>query len=279
MSNNFKTAVITGGTSGLGEAAAFALAKAGWQVHIVGRDLNRAKNVMSKAGSNIRFYQADLFSLADVTRLADTLLVAVPKLDLLINNAGGTFREKIFTIDGLERTFALNVATPFTLAQALLPSLVGAKGRVLNITTGVPKNATVTLDQLNGSKASSGMQSYIRNKLALIAVTQEQAKRYAAFGVTSVALHPGIIPGTRFGGELPKAMLAVGGFMTKLLGLATTLDQAAERFVTIGTGHVKSGGYYKEGKLSLAPASIDDPAFTRSLWMMLESLVAPIRSA
>ena len=262
---NIKTAVITGGTSGLGEAAALKFAKLGWNVLVVGRDPIRGERVVSEGSSNITFYKADLFSVADVNRLASVLLIAAPKIDLLVNNAGGTFQKNIRTIDGFERTIALNVVTPFVLTQKLLPALAAAKGRVVNITTGIPKSAKLTLDDLTGSKVGAGMKSYISSKLALIALTQEQAKRYSALGVTSAALHPGIIPGTRFGGELPKALLAVGGLVTKLFGLTTTLDQAAERFVNLGTLPIKSGCYYKEGKLAVAPDSINDAAFTRSL--------------
>lgn len=276
MNDYVKTAVITGGTSGLGEATTLALAKAGWRVIIVGRNADRAQQVILKGGDNIKFYKADLFSLADVSRLATDVRAAAPKLDLLVNNAGGTFQETVQTVDGLERTFALNVATPFALTHGLLPSLKNGKGRVLNITTGVPKSAKTTLEQLTGIKANAGMQSYIRSKLALIALTQQQAIRYAPLGVTAAALHPGIIPGTRFGGELPKAMLAVGGFVTKLLGFATTPEQAAERFIKIGTQSVESGGYYKEGVLTAAPLSVNDAVFAQSLWAKLESLVKPI---
>jgi retinol dehydrogenase 14 len=274
MNNNQKTAVITGGTSGLGEAATYALAKAGWRVLIVGRDRTRGEQVARTAGNGAAFFPADFFSLADVNRLGEALRSAAPKIDLLVNNAGGSFQKDQRTSDGLERTFALNVAAPFALSKALLPSLEAARGRVLNITTGVPKRAKASIEELSGANAGAGMQSYIRSKLAVISVTQEQATRFATQNVSSVALHPGIIPGTRFGGEMPKAMLAIGGFMTKLFGQATTLEEAAARFVNIGTGPVENGGYYKQGKLSAAPASLADATFGKSLWAHLETITA-----
>jgi retinol dehydrogenase 14 len=274
MNSNQKTAVVTGGTSGLGEAATYALAKAGWRVLIVGRDITRGEQVARTAGNGAAFFAADLFSLTDVNRLGEALKGAAPKIDLLVNNAGGSFQKDQRTIDGLERTFALNVAAPFALTAALLPSLEAAKGRVLNITTGVPKRAKASIEELSGTKAGAGMQSYIRSKLAVISVTQEQAKRFAPHSVSSAALHPGIIPGTRFGGEMPKAMLAIGGFMTKLFGQATTLDEAAARFVQIGTGPIENGGYYKQGKLSPAPASLTDASFGKRLWAHLETITS-----
>ncbi len=273
MNSNQKTAVITGGTSGLGEAASYALAKGGWRVLIVGRDQTRGERVAGAAGNGATFFAADLFSLADVHRLGEALRDVAPRIDLLVNNAGGSFQKDQRTVDGLERTFALNVAAAFALSEALLPSLEPAQGRVLNITTGVPKRSKATIEELSGIKAGAGMQSYIRSKLAVIALTQEQGKHFATRNVTAVSLHPGIIPGTRFGGEMPKAMLAVGGFMTKLIGQATTLDEAAARFVKIGTEPVENGGYYKQGKLSPVPSALNDAFFGQSLWAMLETLV------
>src|SRR4051812_3753305 len=196
-----KTAVITGATSGLGAAAAVALAKAGWRVLLVGRDAARGAEVATQAkaaGGEAEFLSADLMSLADVRRLAREIRSRAPALDLLVNNAGGTFGPKQLTVDGIERTFALNVAAPFALTEALVEPLAAAKGRVLNVVTGVPKGAKTTLDQLTGDKSSAGMQSYIRSKLALLMLTIEQQRRYGARGITAVSLHPGVIPNTGF---------------------------------------------------------------------------------
>ncbi len=270
-----KTAVVTGGTSGLGEATALALAKAGWRVVVVGRDEARGRQVVSQAGPRASFVAADLFSVSGVAALGATLRAQAPRLDLLINNAGGSFQTLSTTPDGLERTFALNVLAPFALTRALVPSLRAGHGRVVNVVTGVPHGAKATLEQLAGPRASAGMPSYLRSKLALIALTREQARRFAGDGVSVASLHPGIIPNTRFGAELPKALLAVGQVIARLFRLASTLDQAAERFMRIGTGPIEAGGYYKEGRLSPPPPWAADPRFGEALWTRLEAL-APV---
>lgn len=267
-----RTAVITGGTSGLGEVTALTLAKEGWQVFIVGRDAERGKQVMDRSEGRVTFYAADLFSLHDVARLAKVLVEAAPRIDLLVNNAGGSFSRDVRTVDGLERTFALNVAAPFLLTEGLLPALAAAKGRVVNVVTGVPNGAKASLEQLAGEKAGPGMGQYIRAKLALIAVTREQARRFAAQGVTVVALHPGIIPGTRFGNELPAAIRTVANGMAKLFGFGSTPEQAAERYLKVGTGPVEDGGFYREGKLSPPPPFVAQGAFAEALWARLAQL-------
>ena len=126
-----KTAAVTGATSGLGQAAALALGQAGWRVLVIGRDASRGAEVAKQAGNGSEFLRADLFSLADVRRLALEVKSRAPALQLLVNNAGGVFSKGAPTVDGLERTFALNVAAPFTLTEGLLDALEAGAGRVV----------------------------------------------------------------------------------------------------------------------------------------------------
>ncbi len=272
MTANQKTAVVTGATSGLGEHATLALAKEGWKVFAIGRDAERGAQLVAKASGQIEFLSADLFSIADVKRLARELEKRAPRLDLLINNAGGTFGSKQLTQDGLERTFALNVVAPFVLTEELVGPLAAAKGRVMNIVTGVPNKAKATLDQLAGDESSAGMGSYIRNKLALLSLTGEQQKRFGARGITVVSLHPGIIPGTRFGQDIPAFLRAIGEAVAKVFGFGSSLDQAAERYIRVGSGAVEGGGFYKQGELTSPPSQALDAAFASQLWTKLEQV-------
>jgi NAD(P)-dependent dehydrogenase (short-subunit alcohol dehydrogenase family) len=270
-----KTAVVTGATSGLGRAAAEALAQRGFRVILVGRDAARgeeAVEAITAAGGEVELVLGDLMTVAGAQAIAEEILQRAPRLELLVNNAGGSFRRDERTADGLERTFALNVLAPFVLTEALMPALEAARGRVINVVTGVPAKAKATLEQLTGAKAGPGMQSYIRSKLALVTLTIELQRRYGARGVSFASLHPGIIPGTRFGSEMPAIMLKMGPFVAKLLRIASTLDEAAERFVSVGTGRVEQGGFYYEGKLRDAPRQAQDPAFAASLRSALEGL-------
>jgi retinol dehydrogenase-14 len=263
-----KTAVITGATSGLGEAAALALARSGHRVLLVGRDAERGARVVAQvqaAGGTAEFLPADLFSLTDVARLAEKIRAAAPRLDLLVNNAGGSFSAQAKTRDGFERTFALNVAAPFALVEALLEPLARAHGRVVNVVTGVPKGARATVAELTDPGAKAGMGGYIRCKLALLALTRGWQRRYGARGLTFVALHPGIIPGTRFGQETPAWLRAIGEAIARLFRLASTREQAAARYLLVATGPVDAGGFYYEGKLRAPPAYAEDEGFAEGL--------------
>lgn len=269
------TAVVTGATSGLGAAGALALAQKGWRVLIVGRDETRGAEVVERArsqGGDVEFVTGDLFTVGGVRKVAAELSRLAPRVDLLVNNAGGTFGKKQVTVDGLERTFALNVMAPYALTEALMPSLSSAKGRVVNLVTGIPKGAKATMAELTGEKSSAGVGSYTRSKLALAALTQELQRRHSSHGVTVVSLHPGIIPGTRFGQDMPAFLRAIAGFVARLFGLASTADEAAERYVLVGTGSVQGGGFYNQGKLADPPRFASDRAFARELWEKLEAL-------
>lgn len=266
-----KTAVVTGGTSGLGEAATLALAQAGWRVLIIGRDAQRGGDVVRRAGNGSEFLDADLFSLNDVRRLANEIARRAPALDLLVNNAGGVFSAGPTTIDGLERTFALNVAAPHVLTEALLPQLAAAKGRVINIVTGIQNGFSAKLEQLSGPKATGGMFAYVRNKLALLALTRAQQQKYASRGITFVALHPGIIPTTRFGTTMTgfNPFTTIGPLFAKVFGFGDTPDAAAKRYLAAATEDVEGGGYYYEGKLRPAPKQALEQGFVDSIWKLV----------
>src|SRR4051812_21032306 len=95
-----KTVVVTGATSGLGEAAALAFAGAGWRVLVGGRDAARGAEVVARAqakGGRAELPTADLFTVAGVRALADEVRLRAPRLELLINNAGGMFSGRTFS--------------------------------------------------------------------------------------------------------------------------------------------------------------------------------------
>jgi NAD(P)-dependent dehydrogenase (short-subunit alcohol dehydrogenase family) len=270
-----RVAVVTGATSGLGQAAALSLARAGHHVVLVGRDGDRGRQTLAeieRIGSG-ELALVDFFSMDDVRALGARLTSAHPAIALLVNNAGGTFSADERTKDGLERTFALNVAAPFALTEALMPSLVRGRARVVNLVTGVPSLAKATSAQLTGARAGPGIGSYVRAKLAMIAITIEQQARYGREGVTFVALHPGIITGTRFGPEMPGWIKKIGPVVAKLLRVGTTLDEAAARYVAIATGPIEPAGFYYEGKLRPPPPHAASPAFRHALWAELELVV------
>src|SRR5262245_17322620 len=123
-----KTYVITGGTDGIGKAAAHVLALQGAVLLLQGRDPAKGARAVAelKAQSGnpaIEFLQADFGSLADVRRLAAEIVRRAPRIDVLVNNAGAVYAKRTLSKDGYELTFAVNHLAPFLLTQLLLDTL------------------------------------------------------------------------------------------------------------------------------------------------------------
>lgn len=99
-----------------------------------------------------------------------------------------------------------------------------------------------------------------------------EQRRHGARGVSFASLHPGVIPGTRFGSDSPGLFMKLGPMIAKLIGITSSLETAAERFVTVGTGPVEEGGDDHEGTLRAAPRQALDPEFAASLRSTLTAL-------
>jgi len=268
-----KIVVITGATSGLGQAVAIDFAQAGARVFIVGRDAARAAETRERAGANAEVVIGDVSTRAGVKSVADAILARTSKIDVLVNNAGGTFKQLSRTADDIETTFALNTFGPFLLERALHGALVAAHGRVVNLATGfLDRFPIADVDELVAPKKYSGLGQYGRVKLASVMMTVEQAERYRDEGVTATALHPGIIMGTRFGGGQPKWQQAIGGPIMRAFGLACTLDEAVRRFRVACFGEVPSGSYIVKGEPVRLPKQSSDPAMRARVVARLEQL-------
>jgi len=108
-----KVCLITGGTSGIGAAAALEIARRGMTVVIVGRSVRRCMKQLNKIrwsvpGAHVDFLIGDLSSQKEVRRLAAEFLARHPRLDVLVNNAGAYFKRREVSVDGIEMNLALN---------------------------------------------------------------------------------------------------------------------------------------------------------------------------
>ncbi len=195
-----RVAVITGATSGIGKEVALGLARQGATTVVVGRGADRASRVateIASASGNPRVESLrvdDLVRLADTKELAAALLDRYPAIHILVNNAGGYFRRRDATPDGFERTFALNVLSPYLLTTLLAPRLIAsAPARVVNVASAAHRGARVDFTDLQSSRRFSGFSVYGASKLELIWLTREFARRLDGKGVTVNAVHPGFV--------------------------------------------------------------------------------------
>jgi retinol dehydrogenase 14 len=201
-----KVVLITGGTGGIGRAAAIALASMGARVGITGHHRARAQQaadaIARESGNpSVDIFVADMSSQAEVRQLADEVLAAYPRLDVLLNNVGGFWAHRRSTADGLEHTFALNHLAPFLLTNLLLERLIAsAPSRIVTVSSGAHSMGGIDFDDLMGEGAYSGQRAYNQSKLANVMFTYELARRLQESGVTATVLHPGMTS-TGFGAE------------------------------------------------------------------------------
>lgn len=199
LASHQKTVLITGATSGIGEAAAMRLAESGARIIIGGRNPVKTQTVVESirrqtGNQAVESLLADLSSLAEVRRMALEFKSRYDRLDVLVNNAGGFFSQRSTTVDGLERTFALNYLSPFLLTHLLLDVLQdSAPARIVNVSSMAHIWGRPHFDDLQSEKAYSGWLAYSRSKMALIYFTYELSRRLAGKNITVNAVHPGFI--------------------------------------------------------------------------------------
>lgn len=196
-----RTVLVTGSTSGIGREAALAFGRLGAYVLVHGRDKQRGISVVERIertnADGAAFYPADFADLAAVRDLASTLRAEVDALDVLVNNAGGLFPDGGTTVDGIERTFAVNHLAAFALTADLVP-LLDTEGRVVTVASELHRcSDPPSLPEVRQPERKSPLRAYCRAKLANVLFTRELARRFEAAGVDATAncLHPGVIPG------------------------------------------------------------------------------------
>jgi NAD(P)-dependent dehydrogenase (short-subunit alcohol dehydrogenase family) len=193
-----KLCLITGGSRGIGQAAAIDLAGIGAQVAIVARDAERGAATLSlierETGQTAGLLLADLSSLEGVRQVAQEYRARYGRLDVLVNNAGAVFSQRSTTVDGFERTFALNHLAYFLLTNLLIDLLrADAPSRIVNVSSAAHQGAVLDFDDLQSEQKYAGFRAYGRSKLANILFTHELARRLEGTGVTANCLHPGVV--------------------------------------------------------------------------------------
>lgn len=286
LSTDRSVAVVTGASSGIGRATARRLVGAGWQVIGVGRDSGRIAQATREieaavAAGHFTMLRADLSLLSDVKKLAEQIAALTPRVDVLINNAGGLQDRRIVTAEGLEAVFATNHLAPFLLTRELKPLLdaavaAGPAGSVRVIavsSTGHRSSPGLDFDDLQGN--ATGLEpgkAYCHAKLANLLFTRELARRWGPDGIVAQAMHPGVVT-TNFADHAGEGMRAWYATKTDLL----SPDQPAETLVWLATDPeaARAPGRYFHDKAEEIPddKALDDDA-ARRLWSESEKILA-----
>lgn len=268
-----KTVIVTGATGGIGRATAHGLALMGAHVVIVGRDPQRTKEaaeaIREATGGKVDAFVADLSSQAQVRRLADELLTALPRIDVLINNAGGYWNTRHTTEDGIEHTLALNHLAPFLLTNLLLERLqLSGSARVITVSSNAQGMGRINFDDLQGKHSYSGAAAYNQSKLANLLFTFELARRLEDTSVTANALHPGFVS-TGFGAEDPGRAQRL--LVPLLRPFMLTTDQGAATTIHLASAPELtdvSGRFFARRKPRRSSNASYDQASAAQLWQV-----------
>ena len=280
--------LVTGSTSGIGRAAAVALGRLGATVIVHGRDRDAGAAVVDElddVGAEATFVEADFADPDAVRGLAAAVRDETDGLDLLLNNAGGFFREGRLTDLGVERTFHVNHLSPFLLTAELLDHLrEGA--RVVTTASAAHRGAELDLDRTRSVDRFSGTWAYSHSKLANVLFAAELARRLSAAdrAVTSNSLQPGAIPGSGFSRFLPGPIPDLVRLFDSVPGVTSVADGAAALlFLGVSPRTVGVSGRYFSGRDPATPSdAARSPDAARRLWERSAALLdvdAPLPDA
>jgi retinol dehydrogenase 12 len=269
---NGRVCVVTGATNGIGLATARALAALGATVLVHGRDLARASaaaaDISRDTGNpRVRAVQADFAHLAQVRRLAQELDTILPRLDVLINNAGLMSGPRALSTDGYELTIAVNHLAPFLFTNLLLGKLkASTPARVIVVASEAHRRAALNFGNLASSGGAGPLAAYARSKLANLLFTRALAQRLDGSGVTVNALHPGVVSSHLFHDSplLLRTLLASVGRAFML-----SPSQGARTSVYLATAPElarQSGGYYRDCRPATPSRAAQSDADAARLW-------------
>jgi len=237
-----RVAVVTGGSSGIGEGMAAALAGAGASVVLMARDAERLRSAVKGLPGEASWVSADLADRAAVERAADEAGEAFGPPDVLVNCAGINLRPPLGSLSAADwdLTMAVNLTAPFLLGQRFGPAMAARGwGRIINVTS----------QQAHHAFLNSG--GYGASKGGLTALTRSQSEAWAPSGVCCNAVCPGFVPTrlnaavandpVRSGAMAARTMTGRNGTPADFAGATVFLASRASDYVTGQTLYVDGG--------------------------------------
>ena len=271
---NVKTALVTGANTGIGKEIALSLASKGIKVFIASRSYDKTLPVIQAVekmcgAHKCKWLSLDLESIKSIDSCADSFFEQNVPLDYLVNNAGFA-GSRGSTKEGFELAFGVNYFGHYVLTRRLECALIRSKNaRVVNVSSKV-HSIVKKLDFASlrkPTKSLSGINEYAVSKLANILFTSELHRRYASLGISSFAVHPGLVD-TEIWRTLPfflRPILKLKGMLTPEEGARNVLQCA---FVDSAT---HSGNYFSKCTPSLPSTLAGNRKLAIKLWEQSES--------
>lgn len=277
-----KVILLTGATDGIGRAAATVFAARGASLTLVGRSREKSERVLAELRSEsgnerLDLLLCDLSRPADVRRAAELFKARHHRLDVLVNNAGATFRSPVTGPDGIELTFALNHLAYFQLTMSLL-DLIRATPRARVVSTSSAMQALGSLDlaRTPTSLEGPGWRAYATSKLANVLFTKELQRRLSGTTATANCFEPGMVR-TRFGAFGSDLGLVLNALYALARPFARTPEQGADSLVWLATSPEAAplrGEYVSDRRPATPSRQALDPSLAADLWSVSERLCA-----
>ncbi|MDG4820119.1 MULTISPECIES: SDR family NAD(P)-dependent oxidoreductase [unclassified Micromonospora] len=252
----FGTVVLTGATSGIGEATARRLAAISETLIVLGPEPEEgARRVLTQirgAGpAEVHYVGADFTHLSDVVEAARSIRSLVSTIDLLINNAGVPgAAQRVVTMDGFERTLQVNALAPALLTRLLVPSLADG-ARIVNVGSSAHRLERFHFDDIDLEHGYSPVAAYARAKLAMVTWSSLLAEELRSMPVSVVALCPGL-------NDTP-----LSAAMTGRIGGPPA--RGAARVLHAAVADVRSGSYLEDDHVVSPSADATDPSNRKQL--------------
>ncbi|WP_300460740.1 SDR family NAD(P)-dependent oxidoreductase [Desulfobacula sp.] len=274
-----KKVVITGGTSGIGRAAAIKLAEKKADLTIIARNEQKAVTVcqaiIAQTGnSHVDFLLADLGVMADIKQVAKHLIDRKKRIDVLINNAGALFNDRTETSEGFERTFATDLLGVFYLTQRLKDSFSKSGARIINVSSGGMYTQKIDVKDLqNTQQPYDGTKAYARAKRAIVILTELWAQQMSRAKVAVNAMHPGWV-------DTPGIETALPGFHSLVHSILRTPEQGADTIVWLAASKEAgkwSGKFWLDRRpheTIVFPKTTESEKERQALWVKLNRLTA-----
>ena len=276
-----KTVIVTGANSGIGRAAATALADHGARLVLAVRNTDKGDAAASQMSGTTEVRRLDLASLASVKEFAAAWNEPI---DILINNAGIMIPPLSRTADGFELQFGINHLGHFLLTTLLLPELRAAaattgNARVVTVSSEAHRHWGIDLDDIDfEQRGYDTFLAYGQAKSANILMTVELQRRVGSDGITALAVHPGTCA-TNLGRYLDRATakklfaMSAETFapenMKSVAQAAATTVWAATAPSLAGSG----GAYLADCQIAQAAPAATDSATARRLWLLSQEWV------
>jgi NAD(P)-dependent dehydrogenase (short-subunit alcohol dehydrogenase family) len=258
-----RTIIITGGSSGIGAAAARALRERGATVAITGRSPETLR-LADEIGADA--FLVDFAKLHEVRELAVQLLAKYPRIDVLANNVGGVIATRQVTEDGHEKTLQVNHLGGFVLTMLLQDRLEASGATVINTSSGAHRLGRIHLEDLESTRGYNAWRAYGSAKLMNILHAAEINRRFR--GVHGVSFHPGVVA-TGFAREGARLVRVFYESALRRLFMITP-EKGADTLVWLATTTAgkewEPGAFYIRRKRARTAPQATDLRLASELW-------------